>query len=235
MEVVPQLGDGVLRLREDADDDAHRHDDEADTEDGIDLADDLVDGEEGGDEVVHQDDDEPEKGGGDEAGVAAFLEELHDEAGGAHGEDSAHHHQQHHAENAHDVLHGAAQIDAGDLGDRGAVVTDAHHAGEVVMHRAGKDGAEGDPQEDDGAPEGTLQGAEDGAETGDVQKLDHKELPLGQDHVVHAVVDLDGRGLPVIGAEGILHDLAVDEVPADQQRKTDQKAKHYSLLLQCSF
>ena len=102
------------------------------------------------------------------------------------------------------------------------------------MNGTGEDGAEGDPQEDDGAPESALQGTEDGAEAGNVQKLDHEQLPLGQNDVVHAVVDLDGRGLPVIGAKGILHDLAVDEVPADQQRKTDQKAKHYSLLLKCS-
>ena len=94
------------------------------------------------------------------------------------------------------------------------------------MDRTGEDGAEGDPQENDGAPQSALKRAEDRAKAGNVQKLDHKELPLRQDNIVHTVVDLDGRGLTVIGAEGVLNDLAVDEVAADQQCQTQEKANH---------
>ena len=94
------------------------------------------------------------------------------------------------------------------------------------MDRTGKDGAEGDPQEDHGTPQSAAQSAEDGAEARNVQKLDHKELPLRQDHVVYTVVDLDGRGLTVIRPEGVLNDLAVDEVAADQQCQTQEKANH---------
>ena len=71
-----------------------------------------------------------------------------------------------------------------------------------------------------------LQSAEDGTEARNVQQLDHEQLPLRQDHIVHAVVDLYGRRFTVVGAEGVLYDLAVQEVAADQQSKTDQKTNH---------
>ena len=99
------------------------------------------------------------------------------------------------------------------------------------MDCTGKDGTEGDPQENHGAPQSAAQSAKDRAETGNVQKLDHKQLPLRQDHVVHTVVDLHSRRFTVIGAEGLFDDLAVNEVAADQQRETDQEAKHFLLLL----
>ena len=65
-----------------------------------------------------------------------------------------------------------------------------------------------------------LKCAEDGTKAGNVQKLDHKELPLRQDNIVHAVVDLDGRGLTVIRPEGVFDDLTVDKIAADQQCQT---------------
>ena len=190
------------------------------------IADDLVDGQEGGDEVIDQHDDQPEQRGGDDTVGAAVLEQGDDQAGRANSKHRTHHNQQHHAEHTHDVLHEAAQIDAGDLGDGGTVVALAHHTGEIVVDAASEDGAEGDPQEHDGAPQSTLQSAEDGTEARNVQQLDHEQLPLGQDHIVHAVVDLYGRRFTVVGAEGVLHDLAVQEVAADQQSKTDQKTNH---------
>src|SRR5699024_12223612 len=114
------------------------HDDEADAKDGVDLADDRVDGQEGGDEVVGQDDPQPELGVGDNAAEAAVLEQGDDQAGGADGKDGAHHDQQHHAEHAHDVLHAVAKVDAAHLRDGRAVIALGQHAGKIVMHAAGK-------------------------------------------------------------------------------------------------
>ena len=94
------------------------------------------------------------------------------------------------------------------------------------MDRTGEDGAEGDPQENDGAPQSALKCAEDRTKAGNVQKLDHKELPFRQDNIVHTVVDLDGRGLTVIRPEGVFDDLTVDKIAADQQCQTQQKANH---------
>ena len=227
-EVVPDLGDGVLRLGEDADGNTDGHDDQADTEQGVNLTDDLIDGNESRDEVVDKNDNQPEQGRGDDALVAAVLEQGDNQTGRANRKDRTDHNEQHHAEHAHDVLHRAAQIDTGDLGDGSAFVTLAHHTGEIVVDRTGKNRTEGDPQENHRAPQSAAQSAEDRAETRDVQKLDHKQLPLRQNHVVHAIVDLDSRRFTVVRAEGLFDDATVNEVAADQQCEADQKAKHFS-------
>ncbi len=225
-EAAPDLWDGVVRIDEDANRHAHGHDDQADAEYGIHLADDLVNGEERRNEIVRQNDNQPEQGGSQDACSAVFLAQLDDKARGAHGEHGAHHDQQHYAEHPHDVLHHAAQVDAGNLGDRLAVVALTHHTGEEVVDAAGQQGAEGDPQKDDGPPQGALQRAEDGPQARDIQQLHQEQLPPGKHHVVHAVVNLDGGRLTVVRSEGVLHHLAVDEVSSDQKRETDDETDH---------
>ena len=59
-EVIPQFRNLIGGIHHDTGAHTHGHDDEADAEDGIDLADDLVDGNEGGNEVVHQYNSQPE-------------------------------------------------------------------------------------------------------------------------------------------------------------------------------
>ena len=73
-EVTPDLRNGVA-LGEDAQSNAERHDDQADAEEGINLADDLVNGQEGCDEVVDQDQNQPEELAGEDAGAAAVGEQ----------------------------------------------------------------------------------------------------------------------------------------------------------------
>ena len=226
-EVVPDLGD-LIALGEDTQSHAERHNDQADTEQGVDLTDDLVDGQERCDEVVDQDQDQPEQLAGHNAGAAAVGEQQLDQTGRADRKDRTDHDEQHHAEHAHDVLHRAAEVDTGDLGDGSAFVTLAHHTGEIVVDRTGKNRTEGDPQENHRTPQSAAQSAEDGAEARNVQKLDHKQLPLRQNHVVHAIVDLDSRRFTVVRAEGLFDDATVNEVAADQQCEADQKAKHFS-------
>ena len=217
-EVLPDLGDGVGGVGEDAKDNADGHDDQADAEDGVDLTDDGVDGDEGRNEVVDQNDDQPEQGSGQNTGHTAVLAQGDDQAGRADCKHGTDHDQQHDGEHTHDVLHHRAEVFAGDLCDRAAVITLAHHAGEVVVDTTCKDGTEGDPQEHHRAPQSTLQCAEDGAEARDVQQLDQKQLPLGHHDVVNTVVDADSGSFTVIGSERVVNDLAIDEVTADQDR-----------------
>ena len=219
-EVCPDLGDGVGGVGEDTKDNAHSHDDQADAEQGVDLTDDGINGDKGCDEVVHQNDDQPEQSGGQQTGHTAVLAQGNDQACGADCEHGTDHDQQHHREHTHDVLHHGAQITAGDLSDGSAVVALAHHAGEVVMYAAGKDGAEGDPQEHHGTPQSTLQCTKDGAQTCNVQQLDEEQLPLGHHNVVNAIVDAHSRSFAVVRSERVVHDLTIDKVADDKERQT---------------
>ena len=222
----PQLGDLVGGVGHDAKAHTHGHDDEADAEDGVDLADDLVDGQEGGDEVVGQDDPQPELGVGDDAAEAAVLEQGDDQAGGADRKDGAHHDQQHDAEHAHDVLHPVAEVDAAHLRDGRAVIPLRQHAGEIVVDAAGEDGAEGDPQEHHRPPQRALHGAEDGAQACNVQQLDQEQFPLRHHDVVDTVVDADRGRFPVIRPEGVVDHFTIGEVANNKESQADQKTNH---------
>ena len=94
------------------------------------------------------------------------------------------------------------------------------------MDAAGKDGAEGDPQEDCGAPQGTLHCAEDGAQARNIQQLDQEQLPLRHDNVVNAIVDANSRSFPVIRPKGVVNDFTVSQVADDQQSQAEQKTYH---------
>ena len=220
-EVIPDLRDGIGRVGEDTEDDADGHDDEADAEDGVDLADDRVNRDKGRDEVIHQDEDEPEQQRSEHAGCTALAAQLHDQARRADRKHRAHHDEQDHGEDTHHVLHHRAKVFAGDLGDGSAVVALAHHAGEVVVHAACKDGAEGDPQEHHRPPQCALHGTKDGAKAGDVQQLNEEQLPLGHHNVVHTVIDAHSRRFAVVRAEGVVHNLTIDKVAHDQDRQTE--------------
>ena len=88
------------------------------------------------------------------------------------------------------------------------------------MYAAGKDGAEGDPQEHHGTPQSTLQCTKDGAQTCNVQQLDEEQLPLGHHNVVNAIVDAHSRSFTVVRSERVVHDLTIDKVAYDQKRQT---------------
>ena len=107
-EVIPDLRDDISRVGEDAKDDTDGHDNQADAEHGVDLADDRIDGDKGRDEVVGQNDDQPEQQRGHHAGCTALAAQLNDQTGRADGKHGAHHDQQHNREHTHHVLHHGA-------------------------------------------------------------------------------------------------------------------------------
>ena len=93
--------------------DAHGHEDQDGPENGVEAADDLVDGHNGRQEVIGEDHADPEgevQGGGGQLG----------QQGGRGGhEDHAHQDEQHHGEDAHDLFGGAAQVVAHEGGHVG--------------------------------------------------------------------------------------------------------------------
>ena len=91
------------------------------------------------------------------------------------------------------------------------------------MDAACQDRTKGDPQKYNGPPQSSLHGAEDGTKTRNIQKLYKKQLPLRHDYIVHAVVDPYCRRFPVIRGKGVVDDLSIYEIAADQQCKTQKK------------
>ncbi len=184
------------------------HDQEG-AEDGIDAADDLVNGEDRGQDVVHKDQavhqpQHPVGGGG------GLLEDVaNDEvAGGVH-ENHAHQHQQDAGEPQVDGLGLVAQVLGDDAGHLRAAVAGGDHAVEVVMHRAGQHAANGDGNQGNRPKQNALDGAQHRAGARDVEQVDQGVLPGRHRHIVHVVALRVRGGGPVIRAKLLLDELAV--------------------------
>ena len=80
------------------------------------------------------------------------------------------------------------------------------------MHSTGKHGTKGNPQKYNRSPQRTLHRAEDGAKSGNVQKLNQKQLPCRHDDIVNAVIDRDSRCLTIVRSEYAFYNASVEEV-----------------------
>ena len=99
------------------------------------------------------------------------------------------------------------------------------------MHGAADDVADGDGDERDGPEQNALDGPEDGACTCDVQQIDEAVFPASHGDVVHAVLLRVGGGLPVVGAEDLFTEFAVQGGSAEKDHEADDKCCHLHTLL----
>ena len=179
------------------------HEQQRQGEQRIDLADDLVDGQHRGDEVIAEDDDDPHHG------VAADGMENQ---GGAIDEHRSHQDEQQHRDHQHHVLRGRAQIVADHLGQSRAVVAHGEHAAQIVVDGSSEDAAEDNPQIGRRTELRAHDGTEDGPRARDVEELDHEDLPSGHHDVVQPIGLADGGRHAVVGAEYALNKAAVEDV-----------------------
>ena len=135
-------------------------------------------------------------------GLAAEAKELRggDVAGGVD-EHSAHQQQQYAHEHVVELIDTLGGVAADHLGHLGAAVAQADHAGEIVVHGAADDVADGDGQKRDGPKQDALDGPEDGAGACDVQQVNEAVLPAAHGDEVNAVLLGIGGRLAVVGSE----------------------------------
>ena len=205
--------------------DAQRHDDQADAENRVQLADDLVDGEQRRQEIVDQNHNRPE------LHVQGLRRQQGDQPRRAYHKHNAHHHQQNHRENPHDHCHDRTQVFAYDLRDGRAVVALGEHAGEIVVDAPCENSAEHNPDVDHRPPQRAAERSENRAKPRDVQKLNQKRPAGGHGHEVHVVLHGVGRGLPAVRVEHPLHKAAIKKITGNQQYKSSKKRYHIPDLL----
>ncbi len=187
--------------------DAHGHEEESEAEERVEVADQFVDGEEGGQDVIEEDAGCPERG------VEVLRGEGAEEVGRSADEDGDHHHEEHACEDAHHDLDLLAELRTDDFGERFAAEPQGDHARHEVVDGSGEDSAEHNPEERGGAVHNAHYSAEDRADAGDVEKLDKVDFPGRHRHIVDAVGHCRGRrGAIGVGLEDSFHETAIDEV-----------------------
>ena len=193
--------------------DAACHDQQHRAEYGIELADDLIDGQQRCKNVIDQNDNDPKRY------VQRIRREPRKQRCRRIDEDRAGEDQQQNRKDAHDPFCAAAEIDAAELGDRCAVVPLGDHAGEVIVNAAGEHGAEDDPKEHNRSEAGAHQRAEDRSRAGDVEQLHQKRFPCGHRHKVHAVAARKRRGFSVVRRKDLFDHLAIEKISYDENRE----------------
>ena len=202
--------------------DSHGHEEQREAEHGVQLADELVDGQKRGSHVVDEDEDDPEEA---RHAVGGYLGQQVGRVIDEHG--SYEYHQQQ-GEDAHGELDTSTELAAHDLGQRGSAHAQRHHARHEVVDGSGEDGAENYPQERRRSVHDAHDGAEDGPQTGNVEKLYEENLPGGELDVVYAVGHgLDGRIAGGVYADHLGGKLAVNEIACYEQCQGYEKSYHF--------
>ena len=91
------------------------------------------------------------------------------------------------------------------------------------MHRTCKDAAEDYPQIGRRTELRTHDGTKDRAGTGNVQKLNHKNLPTRKHHVVKTVGLCNGGSHTVVGTENTLYEAAIEHITQNESNKAQSK------------
>ena len=216
VEMAPQLGQ-VRHLDEKHHHQRYGHENQRHGKHWINLADNLVDGQHRGYDIVSEDDDDPHHG------VAANQMQYRCRRVNKHGASDK---QSQQGQGQRDAFRPLAQVFPDDFRQACAAVAHRSHAAQVVVYGSGEDGAEDDPQVGHGTELGTHDGTEDGACAGNIEELDHVNLPVGKHHEVNVVALGNGWRHAVVGAKYPLHETPVEQVAQNQDGKANDKGNH---------
>ena len=216
-----EFGDAIGAEDKDSEQ-AQHHEDECGAEDGIDLSDDFVDGQQGRDEVVCQNDPDPDR-------MRNCRNHSEEDIGGTEKEYGTDDDHKNDAKHADEVPHAVSEVSTGNFGEAQAVVSEDHDSGQKIVHGAHEYSAESNPEEGDGPECGTEDRAEDRAGAGNIEQLDQEYLPTGHRDVIDSVVEsFAGDGVAGIDLSEPFEPASVCEIGDDECCKTNEKSYHGS-------
>ncbi len=202
---------------------AQAHEQQERAEKWVQTADKLVDGQNGGQEVVSEDagHHKLDVQAGKIAQKLCRTEDKH----------HAHEQQQQQGKESHHPAGVQAQEGAHHVRNGRAPVAYRKHPAEIIVHSARENRPHHDPDQSHRAVKRAQDRPEDRPDPGDVQKLDEKDFPCGHGGVVHPVGHGGTRrGAARVRAEYPLNHLAVGEVTQDEQANAQKKYNHVLYL-----
>ena len=215
-QVAPQLGNGGL-LNQESDEQCKTHKQKREGEKRIDSADAFVDGQHGGDDVIDENRHNPEEFRAPDAveNDGRTIDEHH-----------AHHDQQKHRENQHHAHGRLAEVVPHDFGLSGTVVTNREHSAQIVVDGSGENAAQDYPHIGHRPVPRTHDGTENRTRAGNVQKLNHENLPSRKHHEIYSVGLCNGGRRAVVGAENTLHETSIEKIACNQRTQGNEKCNH---------
>ena len=93
-----------------------------------------------------------------------------------------------------------------------AAVADRNGSGKKVVHGAAENGAENYPQITGRTELRTHDGAENGPQAGNVQKLYHEHFPRRKCHKINAIVLADGGRDSIVRSKNAIDEFSVENI-----------------------
>ena len=190
------------------------HEQQGQGEKRIYLTDNLVDRQHGGNNVVGKDDDHPHQDIASQ-GMENLCRRID--------KHSTHHDEQQDREDQRHALSGIAQIPTDQFRQAGPIVSHGQHATQIVMGSTRKDTTKHNPKISHRTELGTHDSTKDRACTGNVQELNHKNLPVGKYHKVQSVRFCDGWRRTVIRSEHPFHKASIEQIAQDKSHQAHTK------------
>ncbi len=179
---------------------------------GVEFTDEFINGQDGCEKVVTED------AGYEDSGF--YSGQAGEQLCRCEHEYNTNQHEQYKCEDAHYLTGSHTEVFTDQFGYGCTIVADGKHTAEVVMYSSGKDTADNDPDKGYRTVQGTENGAEDGADPGDIQHLNEHEFPHGHRHVVNIITHgVCGSGAFCIRREHVVHEFTIKKI-------TDNKGCH---------
>ena len=221
----------IRELDKQDDHQGNRHEDQSKGEHRIYPADDLVDRQQRGNDVIDKDDDDPETVLADGIHHKCRFPDAAQDLGRAEHEHGTYHHQQEDREDQHHRLRGLAEIGSDEFRQVGAAMPDRQHARQIVVYGTREDTAEHNPEIGRRAELGAHDRTENRTRPGNIQELDHENLPRGQHDIVYPIGFGDSRRGPVVGPEHTFNESTVKKIAGHQGRQGKDKRNHRRRIL----
>ena len=226
-QITPQLRQG-RPLHEQSYHQRSRHEKQREGKERIYLANNLIDRQQRGNDVVDEDDDNPEHLSTQER--ARVTNAIENDGRTIH-KHCTHHHQQQHGEHQHHFLGSSTQILAHQFRQTSSIVADTEHTTHIIVHGSCKDTSEDNPQISHRTIPRTHDGSKNWSSTRNIEKLNHKDFPTRQHHEVDTVGFGHCRRRAVVRTEHMRHKLSIKKIAQNKGHQTDDETDHFLLLL----
>ena len=223
--VVPEIEQWKI-FDKDPNEHADRREEQDRAEDWINAADDLVDREEGRDEIINEDNsvDDPRRY---RCCCAVKTKDLCcRNIARCVDEHRANQKQQQAAEDLVDGVDAFVGIFADHFRHLCAAVAQADHAREIVVHRTADDVADRDRDERDRSEKDPLDRPQDRTGTGNVEQIDEAVFPAAHRYVVDAILLCVRRRLAIVRTEDVLAELSVDRSAYEKDHEPNDECSH---------
>ncbi|CCY01411.1 unknown [Prevotella sp. CAG:924] len=179
------------------------HEEQGKGKDGIEPANDLVNGQHRGQNVIDQDHNHP---------AHRRPTEIFQQKGRTVDKHNTHHQQEEDRKDEHHTSGRRAKIVADKLGHVSSSMTHREHATQIIVHGTGKDTPEDDPQVSHRSIPRTHDGTKDRACSSNIEKLDHEHFPARKLDIIYTIGHGYSRCGTVVGTEHALDNLAIEQV-----------------------